>query len=437
LVAAVHALSSTLRGMVHNHFGLCSGMAGTEPGAVPPLTSQFHELFNGLLGRDATKPPVTFGDLWGKSAREGGDREIDLQVITTALNLRRPFRLPNDPGLDPLRAFFYDAKEWGLLFPGEVMKWLVEHPRLPAGPLVKNGRGVQLLSLPEPRNLPVLVAVRLSLSFPGLLSAVPMYTVEPRNGAKPPNTTKDGAFLATKVYFSDGGITSNCPIHLFDVPLPGHPTFGVRLDTFRPGERGRYRVSLPDDGSDAPFDTRSPVRAAWQFVSGIVGTALDWRDRLQRRLPGYRERIVVVALKPEEGGLNLAMTRRTITRVAALGSVAARRLQDAFEGSRANGRGNAWDRHRWLRLHSTLAAAQRYATELHKSRTRGDVDYRDLLDLLPSMDPRLTDHAALAQAKALLDRLSELPKGDPAVPSRDLGENAPQPPPRLRMSPPW
>ena len=440
LVAGVWALSTTLRGMLHNHFGLCSGMKGVGYGEDAPLTYALHALYNGLRGRSPRKRPVTFEDLWGKAARKGGEREIDLQVITTALNLRRPFRLPNDPGIDPLRGFFYDPNEWAQLFPPVVMAWLARNRRLGAGPLVVNERGVPLRSLPEPGKWPVLVAVRLSLSFPGLLSAVPMYTLEQRPQAKPGQQAGQLPFIARKVYFSDGGITSNCPIQLFDAPLPGHPTFGVRLDNFKTGDGGRHRVWLPDDAAPPPprvraFDTRSRVHAAVAFVAGIVGTAIEWTDRLQRTLPGYRERIVVVSLKPDEGGLNLAMTPETIGRVAALGSRAARRLHEAFDGPRTDGRSNAWDRHRWLRLRSTLAAAQRYVADVGKARAASEVDYRGLLDTRPSIDPRLVDPIATERAKELLDGLADLANGE--VPRRDLEENASRPAPRLRMSSPW
>jgi predicted acylesterase/phospholipase RssA len=440
LAAVAWAVWSTLRGMMRNHFGLCSGMKGAEPSDVLPLTCKLHELFNGLFGRDLSADPVIFGHLWGRPAAQGLPREIDLQVITTALNLRRPFRLPNDPGTDPLRGFFYDPKEWKHFFPGKVMEWLEKHRRLRDGPPLTTAHGRSLFALPDPANWPVLVAVRLSLSFPGLLSAVPMYTLEKRTRAKAGSPPGEPALIMRKVYFSDGGITSNCPVQLFDVPLPGYPTFAVRLDKFKSGEKGSHRIWLPNDDTEPPpsvrpFDATNPAAGAWQFVTGIVNTALEWRDRLQRALPGYRERIVVVGLKPGEGGLNLAMTPRTILGLAALGARAALRLQRAFDGPRTHGP-NAWDRHRWLRLRSTLAAAQHYVSEV-KIKVAGEIDYRDLLDVRPPMEPRLADDAATAQAKALLGGLSEVAKGDPDVPARDLGENVSQPAPRLRMSPPW
>ena len=577
LAAVLWAVWTTLRGMMRNHFGLCSGMQGAEYGDDgTALTPTLHRFFNELLGRNAeAEKPVIFAELWGKDALAGGDREIDLQVITTALNLRRPFRLPNEPGVDPLGGFFYDPKEWKELFPKVVLRWLEKHRRLADGPRVTNEQGDELYALPPPPQWPVLVAVRLSLSFPGLLSAVPMYTIEWRRKLQtekqPPartplaGATGEKALVPVKVYFSDGGITSNCPVHLFDAPLPGHPTFAVRLDTFESGDGGRHRIWLPGDRKEPPprvrpFAARCTLAVAWSFVFGIVDTAREWRDGLQRSLPGYRERVVVVGLKPREGGLNLAMSPRTIRRVAALGSRAALRLQRAFDGPRTDGQPNAWDRHRWIRLRSTLAAAQRYLEELQKPHYRdllerlratlaaaqsyleelqkpqpprepryrdllerlratlaaaqscleelqkprlsrepryrdllerlratltaaqtyfeelqkpqpsnepsyrdllerlrstlaaaqtyleelqkpqpsNEPSYRELLEQVPPIEPHhLPDRAAVAQAQALLDGLSALEQGDRAWPDRDLGDNAPKPAPRLRMSSPW
>jgi len=455
LAAVLWAVWTTLRGMWRNQFGLCSGMQGAEYGDDgTALTPTLHRFFNELLGRNAeAEQPVIFAELWGKDALTGGDREIDLQVITTALNLRRPFRLPNDPGVDPLGGFFYDPKEWKELFPEVVLRWLEKHRGLADGPRVTNEQGDELYALPPPAQWPVLVAVRLSLSFPGLLSAVPMYTIEWRRKSKtekqPPartplaGATGEKALIPLKVYFSDGGITSNCPVHLFDAPLPGHPTFAVRLDTFESGDGGRHRIWLPGDREEPPprvrpFAARCTLAVAWSFVFGVVDTAREWRDSLQRSLPGYRERVVIVGLKPREGGLNLAMSPRTIRRVAALGSRAALRLQHAFDGPRTAGQPNAWDRHRWIRLRSTLAAAQSYLKDLQKPQPSNEPSYRELLEQVPPIEPHhLPDRAAVAQAQALLDGLSALEQGDRAWPDRDLGDNAPKPAPRLRMSSPW
>ncbi len=123
VLGAVAALSwgvvATLRAALANHYGLCSGMpVAGQPGEA--LTPMLHRLYNGLATRGPLDPPVTFAALWNApnpDAARAGKRAIDLQMVTTALNLKRPLRLPNDPGVDPLRSFFYDPIEWAGLFP--------------------------------------------------------------------------------------------------------------------------------------------------------------------------------------------------------------------------------------------------------------------------------------------------------------------------------
>src|SRR4029077_18943429 len=70
---------------------------------------------------------------------------------------------------------------------------------------------------------PILLGARMSLSFPILLSAVPLYAA---NFEREP---KEGKYPLEACWFSDGGLTSNFPIHFFDAPLPLRPTFGIDL----------------------------------------------------------------------------------------------------------------------------------------------------------------------------------------------------------------
>jgi hypothetical protein len=124
--------------------------------------------------------------------------------------------------------------------------------------------------LPKAKDQPVIFATRLSLSFPVLISMVPLYTISPgafgegesielvaEGGRTLPPGMKAGEVLlardeaeevvvlhraggeddALKIaeshlkrnWFSDGGICSNFPIHFFDAWLPSRPTFGVNL----------------------------------------------------------------------------------------------------------------------------------------------------------------------------------------------------------------
>ena len=79
----------------------------------------------------------------------------------------------------------------------------------------------------------------MSLSFPALLSAVPLHRI---NFAKdlPQGTDAPPA----RMLFSDGGISSNFPVQFFDSLFPGRPTFGISLDDFDDEAKPR-EVDLP------------------------------------------------------------------------------------------------------------------------------------------------------------------------------------------------
>ncbi len=87
--------------------------------------------------------------------------------MTTALNHGRPYRLPFR---DPDRLFYFCPEEFAKLFPPLV----VEHMTKVAPPsegLVPHVEGCkQLYRFPDPQDLPVIVATRMSLSFPVLLA---------------------------------------------------------------------------------------------------------------------------------------------------------------------------------------------------------------------------------------------------------------------------
>src|SRR5262249_111632 len=81
--------------------------------------------------------------------------------------------------------YFFDVKQFSDLFPTRVVEWLRQHP--PPEPAsaadrrdwrLRCGLMLPLLPLPAPADLPVIVATRLSLSFPLLLSALPLWTLD-------------------------------------------------------------------------------------------------------------------------------------------------------------------------------------------------------------------------------------------------------------------
>jgi predicted acylesterase/phospholipase RssA len=209
--------------------------------------------------------------------------------------------------------------------------------------------GTKLIPLTEMKDLPVLVAVRMSLSFPILLSAVPLYAVDfslKRNQTNDPTSTR----LGERCWFSDGGICSNFPIHFFDGPLPRWPTFGISLDT--PNPEHPEAVWMPDSNAKGVlprwnhFDESRPT----SFVAAILATAMGWRDSLQMRLPAFRDRIVHIRLPDSLGGLHLDMTKPMICQLVDYGANAGETILKTFKASE----------HVWARYRSTMCTLQRF-----------------------------------------------------------------------------
>jgi hypothetical protein len=149
--------------------------------------------------------------------------------MTCNLCLQRPYLFPLEQNI-----FLFDEDEMRAFFPGRVVEWMVAHAHPSNRHLLPEGS--RLHFLPAGKGLPVLVATRISLSFPVLFSAVPLYTVKPEyhrrfeQGSRAPLGRDD---LQVN-WFSDGGIVSNFPIHLFDEWLPERPTFGISLSDLPP-----------------------------------------------------------------------------------------------------------------------------------------------------------------------------------------------------------
>jgi len=441
LILAAWALWMTVRALRDNHWGLCDGM--NQPDfSRPALTPTLHGLLQRLAGLPMGSP-LTFGHLWWGprvvgSHKKSDERLIDLQMITTAVSLQRPVRLPGAPDDNPLREFFYDPKEWKKLFPCAVMAHLEKYAR---SVRLQRDEGSDLWALPEPQHWPVLMAVRFSLSFPLLLSALPMYVAVPRRGElRAGDAAKRLPFEARRVYFSDGGITSNCPVHLFDAPLPRYPTFGVNLYSLPRGDQGQVsRSDTRDPEPEAPRHSETASRATpVPFLLDILSTTLNWRDSLQRRLPGFRERMVHVGLASDAGGLHLAMKPATIQMLAELGVRAARLLERDFATPRAAGQANAWERHRWTRARISLTALRQHLHAFVSRLGAGSPRYDDLLRTATPADHPFDGDVARQQAVELVERTRELMKTlDATQPEDAMDHDTPAPQPQLHLSPPW
>lgn len=433
------------RALARNGFGLCSGL---PTAGRPALTTWLADLLDDLAGK--TDGPLTFGDLRAKG--------IELRVMTTNLTHRRRQPMPWQH-----RQLWFDAEELRGLFPERIVAWLEAHPPDPgdgeAGERRRRHRNAlrPLLPLPAPDELPVVVAARMSASFPLLLSAVPLRALDitlartrAAIDAVEEGRTPAEPLVAERCWFSDGGIASNFPVHLFDAPLPTRPTFAIDLDRFHPDHPRREdesaNVYLPSSNAGGlldgwhRFEARPGLRSLVGFADAIVRTMQNHVDTALAQQPGYRDRIVHVHVAPEEGGLNLTMPPALVDALAERGQAAGRALVERFAETPGTAPGLSWDNHRWVRYRSTLAALaeqlERFATAWRED-PDDERSFRELVERGPDEGPagyRFTSAEQRALAIELSDLLAELGERSRRGPG-DVGRGAPQPEPVARIVP--
>jgi len=421
----------TRRALLANGFGLCSGLAQAEDGP-PALGEWLHRLLNTLAGKDADGPPLTFGELWlgRRDARPPGgeppplrDRVVNLEVMTCNLTHARPHRLPFET-----RLFHFRPRDLRRCLPGPVVDWMTARSSPGRG---QDGSDDGFRRLPDPADLPVVFAVRLSLSFPLLLSAVPLHAVD---WGRPDNRAgrEEGRLEFEPCWFSDGGIGSNFPIHFFDALLPTRPTFGINLRPFPYGGRRdegdeRANVHFPVDLGSGVIPDWNRFRGIPGFLAAIVKTMQNWVDSTQLKLPGYRDRVVHVSLAGDEGGMNLRMEPAVVRRLAERGACAGRELVERFD----------WDRHRWTRYRTALSEIQALLDQVGRAwggpLPPGTPTFREFVAGRSPGDrpyPLSRGEAALEATRAL----AELGRAwrEAGV---DFGAEAPRPDPELLIRP--
>jgi predicted acylesterase/phospholipase RssA len=409
-----------------NFYGLCIGSG--EPGTPeqPLLTDWLSELLDDLAGTKG-EAPLTFGHLKeapveGKNSDEPG---VALRMLTTNLNHSEPYLFPREAN-----TLLFEEEEMRRFFPENVVGHLCKYA---AKTGVKPPPGFRFL--PHGDDLPVIVPVRMAISFPILLSTVPLYTIREASLAAPQEEGEGRELTEQDLQrnlFSDGGICSNFPIHFFDAWLPRHPTFGINLtavpeevagETPVASERAAY--SAGDDVLAAPSprpDTRAeriesptepwlprpddPDSREWTSFEGLTGffgailnSAMGYRDTMQSRLPSYQERVVQVPLGSQEGGLNLDMEPEVIEAIALRGKRAGEMLLE-FD----------FDQHRWVRLRvllSELEAQLKGARHALRSVIDGMLVERQADGRFPHpFPPDQREHSR--DARELLGRLDEL-----------------------------
>lgn len=427
VVALAWRVLSLLSAVPKNDFGLCTGL--TQPGYDhPALTDWIYQALQEIaFGEGGRDTPLTFGDLANiNRARPTDEETISLRAVTTDLSMGRPRSLP-----DPGEGFRFEEKAWARLFPKPVMDHLMGLASIKPEPDAEPWD--QLPRFPAPDDLPVIVAVRMSLSFPVLFTAVPLRFLDislvmlakDQEGTIDPIDIPDPKETIRPIWFTDGGVTSNFPIQFFDAMLPGRPTFALSLDKLAPGMKpGGGRVYLPQHAWGGSFTSINGFKSLLEFGNSVFGAAQNWQDTMMSVMGAQRERVARVYLAPDEGGMNLSMPPELSRKLMGFGQVAGEKLTREFD----------FDEHRWRRA---LVAYEKLQGELH--RTDLTWNAHGYGAWLEAYLPDVQSYKALTPAnrKKIHARLGALAATarafDPPIPARK--GQFPRPPGALRISP--
>jgi hypothetical protein len=334
VIAPLSVGASGWRELSRNGFGLVGG--ASEAG--DSVCDWLHNHIQAAAGLpDGT--PLTFGMLRTVTGTDGEPAGIRLQMMTTDLSTSRPMVLPQD-----LQRFLFHPNDLAGVLPVSIIKWLQE----------KGTAEGDFFWLPPEDDLPVLLGFRLSLSFPVLFTATRL---------RAPLSSENSELVDH--WFSDGGIGSNFPIQFFDRWAPRRPTFALSFVPFPADAQGRPLPDEPDIGlPPAPNGRKSPrwvaVKGLGDFAGQIMDTMQNWRDTVQSEIPGSRDRVYEARLDKDagEGGLNLGMDVRTISRLQDRGNRVGEEILKTFD----------WDQHFFDRY---LVAMREVERELLGQKTAG------------------------------------------------------------------
>lgn len=377
---AVAGISTMARDAIHaiagNMHGLCNGRSvDNQIGLTDWLHEQIEQLAGDVRhapgGQLATSPqPLTYGDLVR--------HDIGLVTLTTNLSQTTSETFPFSD-----QTWAFKPADMRKLFPDLVASFLEERGQIATESSEQRAALEQagLLQLPPGGQLPVLLGARISLSFPVVISAIPLWRLTP---------VRSGDTWVTEyreVWLSDGGICSNMPVHLFDHPLPSRPTYAINLGSGATEEdsgrsamarahRNVWRPIRTGSGAGAPI---AGINSTGQLLGAVLTTMQNWSDYSATRALGIRDRICTIKLSPNEGGMNLDMPSETITGLAPRGRAAGENLGWMVRGTTPEGVGpvdqpeeaaTQWTRHRWTRLRSTALGAGKYAEHVESGWTK-------------------------------------------------------------------
>ncbi len=378
--------------------GRLARLFDSAAGILPPSTvrANLTDWLTGAMADLAGFDPdevLRFGHLWtggdytpgdpdGSGRRAAADnarlRSINLELMSTELIRRAPYRFPLPAAESNRDRLWFDPADLVGLLPERVIAAMTADATPQRVRSLGTGAELVLYPFPQPWDLPVVFATRASLALPALFQAVRLY--ELREGSAPVRTEfgarlarggeelrfpghAGAAQVAQELWLTDGGVTSNFPIHMFDSPLPLWPTVGIDLGS-HPAGAGHQDVYLLGDAGAAK-ELGTPLgRAMSSFLAAVIGTGLQWRDTAQLWMPAFQARIAVVRQRSYEGGNNLFMTRQDVASLALRGVVAGMRLRRRFASDAQ------WQRQQWLRLRvagqNIVDVAQRLQTSLRE-----------------------------------------------------------------------
>lgn len=471
-------------GILKNDLGLCRGKSQPNKSGEshPALVEWIHEAVQRGAGLPIDGPPLTFEDLWNAPLWPGGsspqldqngvplERSINLEMVTTNVTHGRPYRLPLS---DRNARLFFDPDSWDKFFPPQVMDSLrqVSKPYTPltdSDPSKPPGTE-RLFELPRGK-LPIVVAARLSLSYPLLFSAVPLYAIDYEQ-------PEPEARKLRLCRFSDGGLCSNFPVHFFDSALPRWPTFGLSLEVqnsykksginktvWLPSNQGEgqydswYRIepknsANPEQQSDpagVAGSSGNPHSANFSTLTNFLWSSYlsskDWRDRTATKMPHVRRRVVRLRLNSDEGEgqLNISMPKEKILEMAKLyGTEAGIQLCKKYVPNTAGSEpSDAWREHLWVRLQILLEGLSDLLDNVSAASTSQGhtIDTNNLLQTATEHPPIKNDNDTRriwdSQRDELRDLVTRIAELESALSSRSNLPHGPQPLPELRLRPP-
>jgi hypothetical protein len=422
-----------------NGYGICTGRSSPNSTAdgshhFEGLVHWMHGTVQAAAGRRVNEYPLTFGDLWSLQLQgertpqrdsPQSARTIELAMIASDISRNRTVQIPFLETPSPL---YIETKVLDDYFPDSVVQWMKDR----CGDYDQRVEArSDVVRLPRPQDLPVVFGARLSLSFPVLLSALPLMAPDFARGKN-----ESGVIPLRRVWFSDGGLTSNFPVHFFDSPIPTRPTFCLNLVDFdaeapnidaldrgddedrrdygghaeaakpiaQPRAASRTAASRPEivtSGDPAPKDEVwgfvsiakgnqfapapftafdiAPGAGVLSFVRALMNTARFWSDNQMLLAPGIRDRVVNIALREDEGGLNLDMDAKVIAdldrRGRAAGLLIAARFDPEQKVDPETGSENEhmFANHRWVRFRNFMAAFEDMSRRFARSRRTSDI----------------------------------------------------------------